>query len=381
MRVLICVTHLLGTGHLSRALTLARAFVVKGHEAHVLSGGLPVASLNADGIILHQLLPVKSDGVNFTTLLMENNVVADESYLNRRKQGALALLAKVAPDVVITELFPFGRRVLKGEFLALLNGARNLARPPMVLGSVRDILAPPSKPVKALETDAILAAYYSAVLVHSDPAITALEVSWPVSESLRGKLRYTGFVAPPAAAAHPDGVGRGEVLVTAGGGEVGLPLFQTALQAAAADQDTKWRLLVGGNNKERDINALRYEAQSENVIIEPTRPDFRQMLAHAKAAVCMCGYNTAMDLLQCGTPAVFVPFDAGGEVEQTLRATALAERDDFAVVSAGEATAERILAALNRVTTSRPSRRETVLFDGAQETVKITEKLLSGFCR
>jgi len=44
------------------------------------------------------------------------------------------------------------------------------------------------------------------------------------------------------------------------------------------------------------------------------------MLYHAAASVSLCGYNTALDILQAGTPAVFVPFDDGSEVEQGLRA-------------------------------------------------------------
>ena len=31
MKVMIAVTHLLGTGHLARALTLGRAFAAQGH--------------------------------------------------------------------------------------------------------------------------------------------------------------------------------------------------------------------------------------------------------------------------------------------------------------------------------------------------------------
>ena len=153
--ILISVTHLLGTGHLSRALTLARAFAAAGHEAHVVSGGMPVPNLSIEGVTLHQISPVKSDGVNFTTLLTENGL-ADEPYLASRKQAGLNVLRHVAPDVLITELYPFGRRVLKGEFLSFLNAVRDMTPKPLVFSSIRDILAPPSKPRKALEAEAVL---------------------------------------------------------------------------------------------------------------------------------------------------------------------------------------------------------------------------------
>lgn len=375
-RVLISVTHLLGTGHLSRALTLARAFGAVGHDAHVMSGGMPVSHLSIDGVTLHQLPPVKSDGVNFTKLLSDNGP-ADDKYLAGRKQAAVDTLAAVRPDVFITELYPFGRRVLKGEFLSMLNAARDMEPKPLILCSVRDILAPPSKPKKALETEAVIAGYYDGVLVHSVGEITPLDVSWPVTDMLREKLLYTGYVAPALALAHPDGDGTGEVLVTAGGGDVGMGLFRAALQAAARDPDTRYRILVGGAEADANIAALLAERQSNNVVVEPTRPDFRQMLPLAKAAICMCGYNTAMDVLQSGLPAVFVPFDAGGEVEQTLRAKSLSQTDGYAVVKSDQANGETLAAALQSVCAAKVVPMEKGQFQGAAQTVRIVEEKLA----
>lgn len=374
MRVMILVTHLLGTGHLSRALTLGRAFGAKGHDAHVVSGGVPVENLSEDGITLHQLPPVKSDGVNFTTLLTEQGAVADGDYLARRKAALLSCLEQIEPDVIITELYPFGRRVLKGEFQALLNRAQEAVDPPLVFSSIRDILAPPSKPQKALETEAVAAVYYDGVLVHSDADLTPLEASWPVGAMLADKLQYTGYVAPPAAGEHPDGTGVGEILVTAGGGSVGRNLFEAAVKAAALDPENLWRLLVGGVDKQRVISDLQDMAQGGNVIVEPTRPDFRQMLTGAKMAVCMCGYNTAMDLLQSRTPAVFVPFDAGGEVEQTLRAESLAKQTGFSVVRAADATPKALIAAVQDLSGAVVQSLDPKQFQGAAQAVEIVEQ-------
>ena len=52
MNVLIVVTHLLGTGHLSRALTLGRAFAAAGHDVTIASGGMPAPQLNHSGVTL-----------------------------------------------------------------------------------------------------------------------------------------------------------------------------------------------------------------------------------------------------------------------------------------------------------------------------------------
>ena len=61
MKVSIVVTHLLGTGHLARALTLGRAYGAAGHDVQVVSGGMPAPQLNSDGVDVVQLPPLRSD--------------------------------------------------------------------------------------------------------------------------------------------------------------------------------------------------------------------------------------------------------------------------------------------------------------------------------
>ncbi|MFW8594236.1 glycosyltransferase family protein [Cribrihabitans neustonicus] len=374
MKVLIAVTHLLGTGHLSRALTLGRAFAAEGHTVRVASGGFPAPQLDHTGVDLVQLPPLRSDGVAFTRLLGESGELADGDYLARRSTALLAALRDMQPDVLITELYPFGRRSLASEFLALLEAAGRLPRRPVVLASVRDILAPPSKPQKAEAADAVIAAHYDAVLVHSDPAATKLETSWPVSPMLAEKLRYTGYAASAPAGPHPEGAGTGEILVSAGGGAVGDALFACALEAAGMMPEHRWRLLVGGSDAAARIAAL--SEHPSPAILEPARPDFRQMLSGAAASVSMCGYNTALDLLQAGTPAVLVPFDAGSETEQTLRAESLAPLDGIAVLKSADLTPQNLCAALRAAMRAPERTAGGFRFDGAAWTVEIAAGLL-----
>lgn len=373
-RVMIVVTHLLGSGHLSRALTLGRAFACAGHAVDIVSGGFPAPQLDTTRLRLHQLPPLRSDGTDFSRLLTPSGTPATEEDHALRQRRLCDLVRQCHPDILITELFPFGRRNLRHEFRALLETAQGLDRPPRVFASIRDILAPPSKPAKAAFAEEIIARHYDAVLVHSDPAIIPLETSWPVSSALQGKLRYTGFVAP----ALPDGPaadGRGEVLVSAGGGGVGDPVFAAAIEAAPRT-DLRWRLLVGGEEAEARIAALAARAPA-NVTVERTRSDFRAMLRHAAASVSLCGYNTAMDILQTGLPAVVVPFDEGSEVEQGLRADALGHLPGLEVLLARDLDGAALAHALMRARGAPPRDTDTFRFDGARETVRICQDFLS----
>ncbi|MEX0328394.1 MAG: glycosyltransferase family protein [Ruegeria sp.] len=376
MKVMIVVTHLLGTGHLSRALTLGRAFTEGGHQVLVVSGGMPAPQLDVKGLTLLGLPPLRSDGTNFTRLLDHDGREARYAYLAERSKELTRAVGQFLPDVLITELFPFGRRILTAEFQAALEAAHALPQRPVILASVRDILAPPSKPAKVTLAEDMVTKYYDGVLVHSDPSVISLTTSWPVSSALEERLYYTGFVAQLAPVPHPHALGAEEILVSAGGGPVGQPIFHAAIEAARKMPNRRWRLLVGGQNTSVRIKELSKLAVDATVVVEPVRPDFRQMLPFAAASVSMCGYNTAMDLLQSGTPAVLVPFDDGNEVEQTLRAQSLVRHSGFRMVESAGLTGDTLNDALNAAIADAPRAPMVKGIDGARTSVEIAETLV-----
>ena len=368
MRVMIVVTHLLGTGHLSRVMTLAASFAQSGHAAHVVSGGMPAPHLTHPGVLLAQLPPLRSDGVDFTRLLTDANVVADADYMDERQKRLLFNFRAIAPDLVITELFPFGRRGLKAEFAALLDAAHASKVP--VLSSVRDILAPPSKPAKATFAEDLIDRFYKGVLVHGDPDLTPLSLSWPTSDVLTKRLLYTGFVAPAPVPSSPNRTG---ILVSTGGGNVGNNVFAAALSAAQILSSKSWHFVVGG--PEARVAKIAEKA-AKNVTVEGLRPDFRTLLARAEASVSLAGYNTALDLLQSGTPGVLVPFDEGNEVEQALRAKALSELPGFSLCPSEELSGQSLASALHRLIDEGPRPARHTGMDGAHQTVRICERIL-----
>ena len=152
---------------------------------------------------------------------------------------------------------------------------------------------------------------------------------------------------------------------------MGTSLFETAISAARLMPTRKWHLLVGGRDAAAQISALEIQNPPENVVIEPARPDFRQMLNHAAASVSMCGYNTALDLLQAGTPAVLVPYDAGQEVEQGLRAQSLGALDGMHVLRSADLTPQRLAKAVEQVIAAPPRPESLLGFDGATQTVAL----------
>jgi predicted glycosyltransferase len=371
VRVLIAVTHLLGAGHLTRAAALARAFAASGHEAVLLSGGVPAPMVKLDGVRLVQLPPLRVAGTAFATPLGPDGTPADAAVLHRRRALMVATEAECAPDAVITELFPFGRRVLAAEFLALVEAARNRRLRPLVLASVRDILVASAKPERIAQAHARVASLYDAVLVHGDPALAPLDASWPLDPATAGKLRYTGYVdegtRPPAAGK------RTGILVAAGSGPAGLTLLRVAAAAARQRPDLGWRLLAGHGVPAAALAEIGRGLPDG--VVERARPDYRSLLAGAALSVSQCGYNTAVDLLATGTPAVLAPFEAGGETEQRLRAERLAARGLARVLPEAELSAATLLQAVNAQLAAPPPPAHCVDLGGARRTVEIVEAL------
>ena len=146
LRVLIAVAHLLGAGHLTRAAALARAFAQAGHPATLVSGGMPAPLVDIGEAALVQIPPVRTAGTDFSCLLDEAGAPVGQDRLDLRRRLLLEALGGARPDVVVTELFPFGRRVLGQEFMALIEAAGAWSPRPLIVASVRDILARPTKP-------------------------------------------------------------------------------------------------------------------------------------------------------------------------------------------------------------------------------------------
>jgi predicted glycosyltransferase len=375
-RVAILVTHLLGTGHLSRSLILARALREAGLAPQLISGGMPTGHLDLSAVDFVQLPPVRSDGASFTRLLDSAGNPASPEFMLERVRVLEETLRDNPPDVLITELFPFGRRVLRDEFQAALGTVKAMVPAPLVFSSIRDILAPPSKAKKAKQTEAWLAEHYDGVLVHSDAGVVPLEASWPVTPQIARLLHYTGFIAPPMPAENQaEQEGAGEIIVTAGGGPVGRKLFETSIEAARIGGH-RWRLLVGGGDAAAVCARLNDVANGAPAFAEPLRPDYRAMLTRCDAAVGQCGYNTAIDWLQAGVPGVFVPFAEAGEVEQTLRAASLQERYGFGQIAEDDLTPENLAAATSAAVQRGRFKADGLQFDGAARTSRIVVNLL-----
>jgi predicted glycosyltransferase len=242
VRVLFWVQHLLGTGHLKRAATLARALSAQGLKVTLASGGPPAPWLVPQGVELVQLPWVRARDLAFSALVDASDRPLDDALRAARRVQLLELFRELAPQVVITEMFPFGRRAFRFELLPLLEAIAGTRPRPWLVGSVRDILVRKSAPERCLWMRDLTLAHYDRVLVHTDPALVPFGLTFPYAEALGARLVSTGYVVEPGAegggraGGRGAGIGRGRAgrPGAARGGDRGPPPVRAARSALAA---------------------------------------------------------------------------------------------------------------------------------------------------
>ena len=185
-RVLIFVQHLRGIGHLQRAATLARAMAAEGFLVDLVSGGLPVPEIDLSGVTLHQLPALRSPDDSYTRLVDAQDRDATPALSANRRKMLVDIFQSTHPDAVMVEMFPFGRSQIKAEMIALVEAARAAVPRPLVISSVRDIIAAKRQAPRYDEMASQVALIvphqtHKPISLYSGPIIPKLPVKTPSS--------------------------------------------------------------------------------------------------------------------------------------------------------------------------------------------------------
>ena len=377
-RVFFYVQHLLGIGHVFRALRVASGLRDAGFAVDLVLGGVPVPGLDTAGLNVIQLQPLKAGPEGFSALVTETGAPADAVMKARRTADLIAAFDRSQPDVVMIEAFPIGRRQVRFELIPLLEAAHARANRQRIVSSIRDILHESTKPGRAQETVDVLTTWFDRVIVHGDRALVSLEETFPLAGQIAPLIAYSGMVVPPTPAADVPPTQVADVVVSAGGGAVGARLIASAIAAKRSTTlaDARWLVLTGPNAGTADFARLAAQGADAGVTVERFVPNLSAVLQRARLSVSQAGYNTIADILVAGCRAVFVPFAAGGETEQTLRAQLLQKQGLGVCVSEDELTPDALAAAVAQ-TLALPPPTLRLDVDGAANTARILTALLA----
>ena len=378
-RIMFYVQHLMGVGHVFRAVRIARALAAAGCDVHLVQGGPPVPNADAASATTHFLPPLTAGVGNLSRLFKPDGEEAGEAYLDRRRDALLELFRKIEPDVLITEAFPFGRRQMRFELLPLLDAARQSRHAPRVVASVRDILQENRKPGRDLESAEYVERYYDHVLVHADPALIRLGDTFSRADRIAGKLLYTGIVAPEGTGTQAADDERFDVIVSVGGGVLGRELLFAAPRARQLSRlrDARWCIVAGINTSEADVADLR-SLVTDGITIVRFLPDLRSAMSHCRLSVSRAGYNTVADIFSAGCRAVLVPLADGTETEQIRRADVLSRAGLVETPPRGDPSPEALAAAIDRAMQGPAPDSSRIDIAGARRSAEIVHAILSG---
>ena len=374
-KVLFYVQHLLGIGHLHRAALISRNLSKVGLDVILVSGGEPLPHLDLGSSRFVQLSPVRTIDHNFTTLVDMNNQPVNDAWRRSRCNHLLEVWKNHKPDVVILELFPFGRRQMKFELLPLLDLVKSSGHRTIVVSSVRDILSGSRTPIRNSETVELIKSYFDYVLIHGDPKFITFNETFVNADKIASQLVYTGYtVDPTQAAAEKTHHAQGEVIVSAGGGAVGLSLLETAILARKSTvlKDNLWRVLVGTGVSESSFQALQ-KSSDENLIVERARTDFPKLLNHCALSISQGGYNTTCEALVSKARCVIVPFSQGTETEQTIRTARLAKRGFVKMVPESSLNPTSLASAIRDAMDATPNCAFSLNTSGLATTVSLVQ--------
>lgn len=373
--------HSVGMGHFVRAATLAERLADAFHVVFVNGGPMPEGVPFPERVERIDLWPLgmRDDG----SLFSPDATRSVDAALERRREVMLDLLRTREPGVLLIELFPFGRRKFAPELIPLLEAAR-ATRParPRIVCSVRDLLVTARAAQQRFDdwAQGVCDRYFDLVLVHADPSFASLEESFQPTRPLSVPVRYTGFVTRSASFAADEHRLREGLIVSAGGGIVGEPLFRAAVNAHRITYPTLGltTTIVAGPFAPLSVVSWLNEAArtTEGLRVLSHVPDLGDRFGAARASVSQCGYNTMLDVIRSGVPALVVPFAAGRENEQTRRAQRLADLGLVQWTDPSELTPDRLARAVATLLDFRPARGALSLNGAEVSTRMLVEEVV-----
>jgi predicted glycosyltransferase len=321
--------HVLGIGHFHRSLEICLA-LADHHQVTLIVGGPDVEPV-PERIELFKLPGLQMDA-EFKNLGPCDPRSSLEEVKETRQRQLYSFFEEFQPDAFLVELYPFGRKAFRFELDPVLSAIRNgaLHRCKCYV-SLRDILVERSTDRKKFENRALktLNRYFDGLLVHSDEQIITLDETFSRYHEITVPIAYTGFVtrnssgSPRKEIRDSQQLNSTEKLIVAsiGGGNVGADLLKAVVEAFGLINSTgafRLQLFSGPYFPEEDFSQLQSSLPA-NASLERFSNRFPDWLACADLSISMAGYNTCMNIIQAGIPALVFPFAQNREQEFRAR--------------------------------------------------------------
>ena len=257
-----------------------------------------------------------------------------------------------SPDILIVDHMPHGAM---GELVPALETLRATKPWATIVLGLRDILDAPEVISQRWNAEGAFDAierFYDLILVYGSPGVFDIAKEYRFPPSVASKLRYCGYLctaASPRSAGrvrttyrrnmHPDGK---LIVAMAGGGADAFPMMDALVAAVPAIQarhDVSLVLVTGPFMPPAERRTLAARATGLPVRIRSSVTDPLSYVDAADLVVARAGYNSTIEILRSGKPALLVP-RPGPSAEQRTRARLFANRGWIDAVDPDEVDAE-----------------------------------------
>ena len=320
-KVMFYCQHILGMGHLIRSVEIVKG-LIRDLQICFINGGQVIPEFEFPTEIEVINIPAVKTDREFNELRPVDDSLTMEEVEEKRTNILLNTCDRFQPDILIIELFPFGRPRFSFELIPLLEKAKS--RGTKIVSSVRDIVVTKQNQQRHEEKVCrLINKYFDLLLIHGDPNFIKLDLSFSRINDLGCPVHYTGYVVQPVPKTRQIILNKPTILVSVGGGRFGHDLLECVALAASILKDKiphHIQVFTGAFSPDRVLCKLQDLTKDlDNITCDRYTTNLLDYMQQADLSIGMGGYNTTMNILSTGIKAMMMAFQGNNDKEQETR--------------------------------------------------------------
>jgi predicted glycosyltransferase len=320
-KIMFYCQHIVGMGHLVRSIEIIKG-LVEDFRVCLINGGETIPNFPIPPEIQIVNIPGIKTDAQFQNLEPINPKLTLTEVKRLRQQELLNTFIRFKPDLLIVELFPFGRRRFSFELIPLLEMAKFSQT--KIVCSLRDLVINKGDAIEREEKICnLVERYFDSILIHGDPSFICLEEIFSRTQDLKCSIKYTGYVARTISENNLPEIKQPAIVVSVGGGRFGHDLLECAIATAPLLKEIinhHIYIFTGPFIPEEVyVKLQRLALGQSNISLQKYNPELFGYLKQAELSISMCGYNTSIDILNAGVEAMMMAFENEEDPEQQIR--------------------------------------------------------------
>jgi predicted glycosyltransferase len=378
-RLMFYCQHILGMGHLVRSMEIVRG-LTQDFQVCFINGGEIIQGFEIPADVEVVNLPAIKTDSEFRTLQAVDSDLDLAVVEAIRRDQLLQVYQQFQPDVLMIELFPFGRRKFSFELIPLLDAIQADGRKTKVVSSLRDIVVTKQNREKhEQKVCTLMNQYFDLLLIHGDPKFQPIEETFSRINDLQCPVYYTGYVVQPQpveSAILP--IQEPLILATIGGGRFGHELLDAVVAAAPTLEmliPHQIQVFTGPFYPEEKLQVLQDKAKDyRNLRVDRYTPNLLHYMKRADLSISMSGYNTTLNVLTTGIKAMLMAFTGNDDQEQRMRSEKLAAMDLVTTIQPEDLAVDRFVTLIQSCL-QKPQQTVRFDFDGVAKTASLVRSM------